>query len=156
MATELDRPEIEPSDVRETLADAASMDEFTDGDTGLELHEYDDKTVLKAIAKAETTIENRMPDDQFQRERGREWDDDAYVLALEETAAYLTYTAEPGIMRDGVLDLATTYDAQTFVNRLKERRDDALALIGLQYSDGRRSAPFANATDGFFGDTYKR
>lgn len=155
MATDIDRPGPALDDVRETLADVAITGDFTSSDrTDLELTEFADETVRKAISKAEVIIETRLPDPEYERAVGTEWAEDAYEHAVTETAAYLTYTASPGEMRDGVLDLATTYDAQTYVNRLKERRDDALALIGLQYSDGRRSAPFATSTDGFFGTTY--
>lgn len=109
----------------------------------VDAYEFPDDVIDQKIGEAEAIIEHATTI--------AEVDQTLYDMAVREVAFYRTFTSAPAEMRQGALDLNVTYDAQTFVNRLKDRRDEALARIGVGVRG--TSAAIADHTDGVFPDT---
>lgn len=102
--------------------------------------EFPDSVIEQKITEAEVIVQQNTD-----REVA-ELDQLAYETAVRETAAYRTFTSAPAEMKRAALDLSATYDVQGYTNRRKERRDEALGLVGASASGGT-SAAIVGATD---------
>lgn len=101
-------------------------------------YEWPDSTIAQKIDEAETIIASSTDVEAT--------DQAIFNLAVRETAAYRTFTSAPAEIRRAALDLNSTYDAQSYQQLRKQRRDEARALVGA--SGGGTSAAFAGKTDG--------
>lgn len=122
--------EVTPAEIRTTLNEVDTT-------------EFAEATIEKAISDAEAIIQHELGDDEF-----ADLDQSLYEVAVCDFAAYRTFMSKPAEMRRGALDLAVTYDAQTYANRLRDRRDESLGRIGVGLHG--TSAGIADKTDGAF------
>ena len=103
--------------------------------------EFPDDVIEAELEAAEAIITHHLDAEAFAA-----LDQQIYNLSATALAKWRVWMSSPQEMRRGALDLNITYDVQTYTNRLREEKNEALARIGV--ATGGSSAGIAGKTDG--------